>query len=62
MKTECTPEQLEFHGLKKRDVIGKFNCGKITSDAGGLLLREVENTLIYSSASANALPITVHRT
>jgi len=42
MKTECTPEQLEFHGLEKRDVIGKFNGGKITSDAGGLLLREVE--------------------
>jgi len=42
MKTECTAEQLEFHGLDKREVIGKFNGGKITSDAGGLLLREVE--------------------
>ncbi len=42
MKTECTPNQLEFHELNKREVIGKFNGGKITSDAGGLLLREVE--------------------
>ena len=42
MKTECSPEQLEFHGLGRRAVIGKFDGGKITSDAGGLLLREVE--------------------
>ncbi|MCG7988631.1 MAG: IS1380 family transposase [Candidatus Thiodiazotropha weberae] len=43
MNTECQPEQIEFHGLGKREVIGKFDGGRITSDAGGLLLREVEN-------------------
>ena len=42
MSTECTAEQLEFHGLGRRDVIGAFNGGRISSDAGGLLLREVE--------------------
>ena len=42
MKTECIAEQLEFHALGKREVIGKFNGGKISSDAGGILLREVE--------------------
>jgi len=42
MKTECTPEQLEFHVLGRRKVVGKFDGGKISSDAGGLLLREVE--------------------
>ena len=42
MKTECTPEQLEFHGLGRRKVVGRFDGGKISSDAGGLLLREVE--------------------
>ncbi len=42
MKTECTPDQLEFHGLGRRDVIGEFNGGKISSDGGGVLLREVE--------------------
>jgi len=42
METECTPEQLEFHVLGRRKVVGKFDGGKITSDAGGLLLREVE--------------------
>ena len=42
METECTPTQLEFHALGRRDVVGKFDGGTITSDAGGLLLRESE--------------------
>lgn len=42
METQCTPSQLEFHSLGRREVIGKFDGGSITSDAGGLLLREAE--------------------
>ena len=42
MKTECTAGQLEFHGLGRRAVVGGFNGGKISSESGGLLLREVE--------------------
>ena len=42
METQCTPTQLEFHALGRRDVVGQFDGGKITSDAGGLLLRETE--------------------
>jgi len=42
MKTECTAEQLQFHGLGRRVVVGEFDGGKISSDSGGLLLREVE--------------------
>ena len=42
METQCSAEQLEFHGLGRRGVIGAFNGGRISSDAGGLLLREVE--------------------
>jgi hypothetical protein len=42
MNTECTPTQLEFHALGRREVVGKFDGGNITSDAGGLLLRETE--------------------
>lgn len=42
MKTECTAERMEFHGLGKRAVIGNFNGGQISSDGGGVLLREVE--------------------
>jgi hypothetical protein len=40
--TECKPQQLEFHGLGRREIVGEFDGGDITSDAGGLLLREVE--------------------
>lgn len=42
METQCTPAQLEFHALGQRQVVGKFDGGNITSDAGGLLLRETE--------------------
>jgi hypothetical protein len=33
---------LEFHPLDKREVRGQFDGGAITTDGGGLLLREVE--------------------
>ncbi len=40
--TECNAAQLEFHGLGRRTVVADFNGGKISSDGGVLLLREVE--------------------
>ena len=42
MTTECTKTKLIFQGLDGRDVVGRFDGGEITSDAGGVLLREVE--------------------
>lgn len=42
MPTQCTPKQLQFHALGRRDVIGRFDGGRITSDAGGVLLRETD--------------------
>ena len=42
MSTQCIPDQLEFHGLGSRQVVGCFDGGRISSDAGGLLLREVD--------------------
>lgn len=42
MDAECTPEQSEFHDLGRRDVVGRFDGGNISSDGGGLFLREVE--------------------
>ncbi len=41
MPTECIPEQVEFQGLGLRKVVADFSGGRITSDAGGLLLREI---------------------
>ena len=45
MTTQCTPDQLEFHAFGNRDVIGRFDGGRLTSDGGGLLLREVDHRL-----------------
>ncbi|MEJ2532184.1 MAG: transposase [Halioglobus sp.] len=45
MDTQCNPTQLEFHALGRRDVVGRFDGGRITSDGGGLLLREVDQCL-----------------
>ena len=42
MKTECTADRLRFEPLGRREVVAAFDGGKITSDAGALLLREVE--------------------
>jgi hypothetical protein len=40
--TECNVEQLEFHGLGRRAVVGRFDGGTISSDGGVMLLSEVE--------------------
>jgi hypothetical protein len=40
--TQCTPTLFDFQTLGSREVVAAFNGGKVTSDAGGLLLREVE--------------------
>ena len=45
MATECNPKQLEFHALGRREVVGRFDGGRITSDGGGLLLREVDQRM-----------------
>jgi len=42
VRTNCTGDQLEFQGLGRQRVVGRFDGGLTTSDAGGaLLLREV---------------------
>lgn len=42
MSTECIQERFDFHPLNRREVVARFDGGEITSDAGALLLREVE--------------------
>src|SRR5439155_212740 len=41
VRTDCTEEQLVFQELGGRQVVARFDGGRITSDAGILLLREV---------------------
>lgn len=40
--TECIEDQFEFQGIGSRRVVADFSGGDVTSDAGGLLLREVD--------------------
>ena len=42
METDCREAQLTFQGLGRRTVVADFSAGRLSSDAGGLLLlREV---------------------
>lgn len=40
--TECKQEELGFQALSRRKVVVDFKGGSVSSDGGGLLLREVE--------------------
>jgi len=40
--THCNPPTLLFQDLGPREVVARFDGGAVTSDGGGLLLREVE--------------------
>jgi hypothetical protein len=42
MATECSSLSFDFQPLGTREVTARFDGGTITSDAGGLLLREIE--------------------
>jgi hypothetical protein len=42
MPTECTQNSFAFHWKNRREVVARFDGGVITSDGGGVLLREVE--------------------
>jgi hypothetical protein len=43
--TECSQSSFEFSGAWSRSVVARFDGGKITSDAGGLLLRQVDQRI-----------------
>jgi hypothetical protein len=43
--TECTQSSFQFASLYRREVVAQFDGGDITTDAGGLLLREVDRRL-----------------
>lgn len=43
--TECNAERIEFSRVGRRQVVADFNGGRLTSDAGVLLLREVDRQI-----------------
>ena len=42
MATQCNERKLMFHELDSHEVVARFDGGEITSDTGGILLREFE--------------------
>jgi Transposase DDE domain group 1 len=45
MATDCSPIQLAFEGFQGRQVVGDFDGGAVTSNAGALLLREADRAI-----------------
>ena len=43
--TECTQSSFSFAALYRREIVAEFDGGDITTDAGGLLLREIDRRL-----------------
>ena len=52
MGTECKQEQFGFQALGSRKVVADFGAGDVSSDGGGLLLREVELKRKWIEAAA----------
>jgi hypothetical protein len=42
MHTQCNAEQLEFSGVERRRVVAAFDGGRVSSDAGALLLGKAD--------------------
>ena len=45
MQTQCTAEQLEFGCIERRRVVAAFDGGRVTSDAGALLLKRTDEAI-----------------
>jgi hypothetical protein len=54
--TNCTTKTFEFPAVKRKSVIAAFDAGRVTSDGGGLLLREAEKRLKLLDPIAEAFP------
>lgn len=50
--TECTQSSFSFAALYRREIVAQFDGGDITTDAGGLLLREVDQQVRLSERVA----------
>src|SRR6266446_3810032 len=52
MPTECNPDLFGFAAVGRREVVGSFDGGSITSDAGALLLRQTDQVIGLSKRLA----------
>ena len=53
--TECTRTALTFSSLKRQQIVADFNGGRLTSDAGALLLREVDRRIGLTQSLAECI-------
>jgi hypothetical protein len=53
MRTHCISKQFSFQDMDRRKVVSAFDGGHITSDSGGLLLREIEHGQLFISRFAS---------
>jgi hypothetical protein len=54
--TDCTTNQLLFSSLNRKKIQGDFNGGSLTSDAGALLLRELDRRIGLIEAIDRCIP------
>ena len=52
MHTQCNSAQLTLEGLGRREVIGKFGGGRMSSDGGSVLLRAANRVLDLTARMA----------
>lgn len=53
--TECTGNPIVFSSLKRQRIVADFDGGRLTSDAGALLLREVDRRIGLTQALAECI-------
>jgi hypothetical protein len=53
--TECNRQPLTFSSLSRRKISADFDGGRLTSDAGGLLLREIDRQIGLTKALAECI-------
>jgi len=62
-QTECNGEQLSFQAVGRREIVARFDGGHLSSDGGGLLLRETERLSTPSnSRTSESLAASSHVT
>lgn len=56
MLTECNAKPIRFSSLNRKKIVADFAGGMITSNAGGLLLRELDRAVGLSQMLAQVIP------
>jgi hypothetical protein len=54
--TDCNPPIVRFTPLGRREVVGQFDAGAISSDGGAILLREVDRRINLLDRVAQLIP------